>query len=326
MYRRSEVVSVVRKPFITREKLVDGRFLAKLELSAKVPNDSYLFIWSGEGRSKQYTFIKELREKLAKIPLKELERRLPTLIAEWEGGVKSKRLIDLIKSPPSYGNTYIIPASSIKGAIRSRLEYKLKPIRFNDRLLSYACYIVQEEANVSTRHKKFWGEDATLPREGPCDVSRREDVCIVCDLFGCPSLAGRVSLSDAELTEGGLEELNDLGIKAFRPNSSFKITCSVFNANWSELGLLFTAMELQSCSPILVGYKKYIFNKQVGELYNKRFSFGLLSFSLKHLTLFDASMKKREEGAQEALKTAFESLKQTAYFKYLDLGKGLMKL
>ena len=299
--------------------------MASLDFRAVVPEDSYLFVWAGEGKYvSPRIFLDELKTRLERGHIDDIEHILNRFVRGWKemlGGQPG-----VLRSPPSYDETkYFIPASSLKGAVRSRLEYKFRPVNVGGRSVSRSCYIIQGPPEGSERHLKFWGVDSARPREGPCDATERDEVCAVCDLFGAPSLASRLNFSDAVLESGGLEELGDLRIRAFRPGCIFRFSCTMFNASWEELGLTFMAMELKTKSPLLIGFKKYVYNRVVGAPYRKRYYFGLLKPSLERLALYDAMMEKREEDPREALERAFDALTHSPYKDYLDFEKGVIR-
>lgn len=235
-----------------------------------------------------------------------------------------------IKEPPTVDGKPYIPGSSIKGAVRSRLEYKFYPRMVKGELVSYACYVVQEDvvSDVHDRHKRFWGVESTYARDGPCSIGDVEegDVCIVCDLFGAPSLMSRIDFSDAVMIGTELESLIDIGIKAFRPGSSFDLFCSARNVNDTELGLLYLSLELFSGSPVIMGFRKYVNNPIVGRPYHDKYYFGLIKFSLEEVTLYDHNLIKQSISPQQSLTRARAALEQSEYHTYLDYQRGAIKL
>ncbi|MEM3714655.1 MAG: RAMP superfamily CRISPR-associated protein [Nitrososphaeria archaeon] len=289
--------------------------------------DSFLFVWAGNAKSIPLERYKdEVINNLQK-PLEKFIQALRGIVDKVESDIKVRKTNGEVKMPPSYSTNkqYYIPASSTKGALRARLEYKFKPIKVGDKLVSMACYIVQDWPQAKGGHLRFWGDDVNYLREGPCNAYLSDKVCIVCDLFGAPSLAARVVFSDLIMDSGNLRSLPDLNISVFEPGAKFSLKVSAFNANWVDLGLLFTAMEIKSGSPILIGARKYVYNKLLGSLYKGRYSFGLLKFYLEQATIFDHTLKPNVYSVNEFTNEAFKALEKSHYHQYLDYHKGVLK-
>jgi hypothetical protein len=312
-------VKVLRKPFTPRSNLIEGRFNALIELEAKVPQNSYLFTWSGEPKPIIIRpFMNEIRKTVeaGKVTLQDLEsmfRRIMTV---------KKRKLEGRKTPPSYDNIKYIPGSSIKGAIRSRIEYKFAPKMVDGTYKSQACYIVQGDAREG-RHANFWGVDETYKRERLCSGEEGR-VCIVCDLFGAPSLSSRVQISDALLKSGEIKVLPELGLEAFTPNSLFNLEISALNLNYAELGLLLLGFEIPSKSPILMGLKKYFYNPKVGNAYRNKYYFGLLKVNLINLVTLDSMMNKETLEPERATNICLTELKRSEYNDWLDYERGVI--
>ncbi|MEM3510685.1 MAG: RAMP superfamily CRISPR-associated protein [Nitrososphaerales archaeon] len=324
---RVEKVQVIRSSYTPRHVLAEGRFNAKLVFVAEVPKDSFLFVWAGDAKSISLARYKDEVSKNLHKPPAELIQILYKLVNKIESDIKGKK-ISGVRTPPSYGadKQYYIPASSIKGALRSRLEYKFKPKEVGGKLVSMACYSVQGWSQSRGGHIQFWGKDVNYQREGPCNASLSEHVCVVCDLFGARSLASRVDFSDLKMVSGTIQNLSDLNLRVYGPEDKFSLSVVAHNANWVDLGLLLTAMELKSGSPILIGAKKYVYNKVVGSLYKGRYSFGLLKFSLEKAIIFDHTLTPNVYSINEFVSEAFKALEKSQYDKYLDYEKGVLRL
>lgn len=269
---------VLREP-TPRDLLLNERFNLKLTLRAKVCPKSYVFTGS---------FVEKLRvddrlvrsvyrviEEYLKRPSIDVE--LQKLVSEVDFKLKSSIKLGPSRVLPRYDAKIVIPASAIKGAIRSRIEYKLSP--------EVSCYSVEQQKlkpmKFYERHLKFWGADVIKSR-GSCNFAEDGKVCVVCDLFGSPSLASRIYFSDLEMTSGSVIRLQDLNVEVVAPASEFKSTVSIVNCDFLDLGLLFLGLELYSGSPILLCAYKYRYNPHAGgSKYKGQFIFGTLRFHLE---------------------------------------------
>ncbi|MGB9759667.1 MAG: RAMP superfamily CRISPR-associated protein [Brevinematia bacterium] len=327
MSERNIQVEVIRKEFTPREYLLQDRFNLTLKFEALVPENSYIF--SG-AIPKQLPEVKIFYNNIDKLKRRILSGEKLDLLAEIKRLLNeidiSKRMFEKNKYFPKLLNSYFIPGSSIKGAARSRIEYKLKPTKLGNSLVSYSCYITESpflDKLFARNHLMFWGEDTSYFRSS-CKVP---NVCIVCDLFGTQSLASRVSFSDALLassTSASLEFLKDLSIEAIKPNSKFILRVDAINLNFIELGLLFLGFEIFSGSPILVGSFKYRYNPKVTKnLYRNRFSFGLLKFNLIGFDEF-LSNKLSNMSTKELIEKAKEELLNSEMSKFVDYSKGVI--
>ena len=304
-------VEVIRRDFTPRDSIQEGRFNVKLNLKAKVPEDSFLATASMPSKI-------EADDRVFKSAIGSVDEYLET--------ENLQRLINRVGSIyryrryetnfPKYKDTYLIPGSSIKGAVRSRIEYKLKPIQKGGKLRSLSCYIVQNpiiNPNFARRHLKFWGEDVSFPRSS-CGAGK---VCLVCDLFGNKNLSSRVHFSDAKMISGKVEYLPDLRIEAATPSSEFDLTVTCFNMNFLDLGLLLMGLEIFSGSPILIGMYKYRF---VDQKYKNKFVFGKLKFEL--LEFKEMITDKLDKFTQKDLKE--KCLEELKSLEFVDLDRGVI--
>ncbi|MEM2754604.1 MAG: RAMP superfamily CRISPR-associated protein, partial [Candidatus Methanomethylicia archaeon] len=200
---------------------------------------------------------------------------------------------------PRYLDKIIIPGSSIKGAIRSRIEYKCSP--------SISCYSVESRElppkQFYRRHIGYWGENVVDAR-GACSP---DNVCIVCDLFGAPGLLSRVYFTDMVMSSGGVSFLKDLGVEAVNPNSKFNLEVNGVNFNFTDLGLMLAGLEIFTGSRVPICAYKYRYNPNLGGgHYMDKYVFGLVKFSingfrenisrkLSDLKLEDLISRSREE-------------------------------
>ncbi|MEM5853769.1 MAG: RAMP superfamily CRISPR-associated protein [Candidatus Aenigmatarchaeota archaeon] len=311
-------VEVEKSDFTPRNEIVPGRFNIILEFRAMVPSDSYVFVGG---------MIKELGTWFSTLQMR-IDEHVKKLKPIDEESIK-KTFSDFIQtSRPTestqflrYGQTYAIPGSSLKGAIRSRIEYKLKPFKVGGGYRSYSCYVVQEAfSRPAKNHINFWGEDVTYAR-ATCSPPK---VCAVCDLFGCPSLSSRIHFSDAIMTAGQVKYVSEVRREAALPNSEFKTNVSIFNSDLLDLGLLFLGMEIFTLSPALIGAFKYRFNKKLGQdkLGNRYFA-GLLKFELQSfkplLGDFPSEITDNFALIDKARDRLFEK-----YGNYVDIQRGVL--
>lgn len=279
---------IVRDP-TPRDRLIDGRVNLRLAFKAKVCRESYVFTRPFMvSPHVDDRFIRSLYRLVEDYFLRGANTHddFENLIKAVNSKLKSLK----VKPPPKiprYDAKVIIPASALKGVVRSRIEYKLSP--------KISCYCVEEQKmppkNLYKRHLTFWGKEIDKPR-GSCSFVKKEEkekeeeesrkVCIVCDLFGSPGLASRIYFSDLEMVSGKVTRLQDLGIEVIAPQSEFKSTVNIINCDLIDLGLLFLGLELYSGSPILLGAYKYRYNPSAGGLkYRGNFIFGALRFQLE---------------------------------------------
>jgi hypothetical protein len=327
MSERNVQVEIRRKEFTLRERLLPDRFNLTLNFEALVPENSYIFSGAIPEQLPEpknfYDSIYNMGKRILSGEKLHLEEEIKRLL---NGIDISKRKFKKSMSFPRLLNNYFIPGSSIKGAVRSRIEYKLKPTKVGDSFISYSCYIAESSflnRLFAKNHLTFWGDDASYFRFS-CNVPK---VCVVCDLFGTQSLASRVSFSDALLTSptsASLEFLKDLNIEAVKPNSKFNLRIDAINLNLVELGLLFLGFEIFSGSPILIGSFKYRYNPKITKkLYRGKFSFGLLKFNLVNFNEFISNELSRMT-TNELVEKTKEELLNSELSNFIDYNKGVI--
>jgi hypothetical protein len=314
-------VNVIKKPPTPRDYLSPERYNAIFQVEAHIPKNSYLFIGDIEFQKEEFAkFKKNIDEVFNRIIR---SRKIDYSIIQ--NILREYPLIKSIKQSSSTAmllNKPYLPASSLKGAIRSRLEYKFIPKNGS----SYSCYISTslEEINelFARRHINFWGEDVKLFRY-PCNIELSRDICIVCDMFGTPGLSSRIDFTNAmPVGEIKLEIKDEHGqkIQVISSNSRFKFEILCRNFNLEELGLLFTAMELYTNSPILIGRFKYRYNPKLEP--SLKYYFGLLKLNLIGFSY--VYPKWKYENVEELLKDTRNAIEDYISKGFLDLNKGVI--
>lgn len=325
-------INIKKEPFTPRDIINKDRYIFVLSLSAHVPKNAYLYIGGVTKR------IIQLREVLFKV--NELEKKIKNFDSIPTNDIyrlnelinKSKKMAIPNKLRlPRFDETPYIPGSSLKGAIRSRIEYKFKLTKEDDEYITYSCYIVEgaifDESKIKN-HLTFWGDDVKLSR-GTC---RPPNVCKVCDLFGTMSLSSRVHFSDAIATSSNTTYVNleKVGnIEVFAYGTQFSLNVTINNADTLDLGLIMLGLELFSKSPILIGGFKYRFNPKAGRTpFNGKFIFGLLSFTLQSVNKYyyeGGILKKETISGQNAIQEARRYLENHEIQKYIDFERGVFK-
>jgi len=257
-----------------RDRILPDRFNVKLSFHAKVLENSYLFTGA---------FVKEVKVN------RNFLNKLNYLTKRYlKGEINEHNFINMVNTSlsniiklkssneiPKIKGRVIIPGSSVKGVVRSRIEYKLSP--------KYSCYSVESRSlpqeKFLRKHVILWGEEVTKAR-GSCRAETGE-VCLICDLFGTAGLSSRVHFSDMIMTDGSTQYLEDLGIEAVAPSSKFNLEVICSNADFLDLGLIFLGLEVFTNTPILMCAYKYRFNPKLsGKPYRGRYVFGLVKFNL----------------------------------------------
>ncbi|MBS7638159.1 hypothetical protein KEJ49_04640, partial [Candidatus Bathyarchaeota archaeon] len=167
---------MIRRPYTPRSQLIEGRFNAILKLEAEVPPNSYIFTWSGWPKPPSLEQLVEDIKRMARSG-RVHPRELEALYSSYTKPIRIKRP-EMERGPPSYDGVKYISGSSIRGALRSRIEYKFAPKIVRGLYMSRACYIIQGDAGKG-RHVDFWGVDEAHRRERLCSGEEGE-VCIVC--------------------------------------------------------------------------------------------------------------------------------------------------
>ncbi|MHA1250704.1 MAG: RAMP superfamily CRISPR-associated protein [Candidatus Helarchaeota archaeon] len=217
----------------------------KFTVMLTVSEDNYIFIGTGEEEIVQDSsyFSKKISidEKIKKIS-EEIKPMSSTM---------------LLNGKP------IIPGSTIKGMIRFFLEHSFKKDAKNQ---IDSCFIKQakpKRINEIKNFLKIFGYYPNMvPRreKSPCNSNK---ACKVCDLFGNSNLASRVIFSDAVPLDNYIIETVDLSTKwreekrVIGPNSKFKFSINVNNADKVDLVLLYLGMNLHNNGTHLIGFNKF---------------------------------------------------------------------
>ncbi|MEM0192047.1 MAG: RAMP superfamily CRISPR-associated protein [Candidatus Korarchaeum sp.] len=315
--QREPEVRVERGSYTPRDRLQEGRFNLVLNLRAVVPKDSYLFVGGlAEVVEDMYTeFWRKIEELLGRgaVDQVSIEKEILPIFDRARRGRRGGSTGFL-----SYDGKFAIPGSSLKGAIRSRVEYKLRPLPFGNALKSYSCYISQNPrgASASTNHAKFWGSDVIYSRR----TCQPPNVCVTCDLFGAPSLSSRVLFSDAIMEKGRVEEVKELGREAARPGSEFRCQVYLVNADPVDLGLILAGTEVLTDKRMIIGAFKYRYNPKFGTKLRGIFYAGLLKFELDSYEII-AGKQPLIGGKDELIRKAGESLVQR-FGDHIDIERG----
>jgi len=235
--------------------------------------DSYLYIGSGGKAISLESKEEELESLLRKFG--SIEKAAPYVKMEL-----GEELFNLVNNLP------VIPASSVKGNIRSRLELYFKPKDGKVR----SCFISAgpplrsplPRGSHGWRYTELWRNKIVEDRGFPCDFTKNDRVCLICDLFGAPGLKGLIEFSDLIGSNVKLQLLNlPYGVKvtASPPASSYVGHIDFTSLEAHELGLLFIGMGLKDSRrgrPVLLGRFKY--RKMFGD-----FVFGRIRYSIEKI-------------------------------------------
>ncbi|ABP95323.1 MULTISPECIES: RAMP superfamily CRISPR-associated protein [Metallosphaera] len=117
---------------------------------------------------------------------------------------------------PRDSGKVIIPGSTVKGAVRTRLEMSIPN----------SCYIVDRTGNgKSPGYVKIFNPDQNKRSDNYAKGHSVNPgkVCPVCDLLGSPGLGSRVSFSDLVLTSGrlGVAEIDKMEYEVAMKGSRF---------------------------------------------------------------------------------------------------------
>ena len=305
------LVSVVRGPPRDRGKVEDlaGRLFVTIRVSSRASGDgadSYLHV--GSGLQRIVVDEEELRKRASGAKSRaELEK----LVQEFSSKIELDYAELVI-----VGGKPVIPGSSVKGNVRSRIELSLKPK--NGKIRS--CLIRDTRTPVSPppkgkhgyRHFMIWKESLSFYRGEACEYvsekGQRAGVCLVCDLFGTSGLKGVIEFGDFVGDKVNPVKLNLPGnekIWAVPPGSVFQGKVDFQSLKDWELGLLLYGMGIRDSRLgrlVLLGKHKY---RERGS-----YVFGLVRFQVEGLELSPLSrdlsigetvVKKGEKAKTETL-------------------------
>lgn len=232
-----------------------------------------LFIWGGFGRGDPEPVLRRFYSTPLPSEKRQLERYLQRVVDEIKSVVEDeprRRFGNAIREFYSAG-TYsaLIPGSTIKGSIRSRLEHLFKRVDNSVR----CCYCVPRHSKTgpSLNYNSLYSPHS----RASCEVTEKTgSACVVCNVFGALGLASHVRFSDG-IPDGNLTTESyvvhpsshtrpnvRIPIRAVKIGSHFRFNMHCDNLKPEELGLIFKAMRLHEKKPILMGSFKYA-SKQV---------------------------------------------------------------
>lgn len=154
--------------------------------------------------------------------------------------------ITTFKSFSRAGGKIVIPGSTIKGLVRSRLELSLPQ----------SCYIVDAPStNSSATYVRIF--HPVQKHSDRFDPEKFPNVCPVCDLLGNMGLGSRVSFSDAVLLKGETAVVNDLEV--VKKGAEFQGSIRGLIKNEVEVGMVFYGLGIRpnGNKVVLLGRFKY---------------------------------------------------------------------
>jgi len=254
--------------------------------------DSYLHIGSGMVR---VSFDRSLLAKAARARGREDLERIVERLAETmslDYGQFSATCLGLV-----------VPGSSVKGNVRSRLELSFVPRGDTVR----ACFIrsspprpVPKLGQHGWRHYRIW-ERALQGHRDACSCTGgwgECEVCILCDLFGTAGLKGLVEFSDfvgADVSIARLDLPTGEKVEAAPPGSRFSGEVTFTSLEPVELGLVLFGIGLRSSrvgKPVLLGKLKY--RRDLPHV------FGVVRYELERLELAPLSKPLKAGGVDLA--------------------------
>lgn len=243
-------VEVIRSP--PRNRDIIQHLAGKLYIT--ILSQSYLHVGSGKelkiDRSKISGIVKRMKEDPYYIK-SELQKQFHQLL-EFS----------------STGGVLVIPGSTVKGNVRSRLELSFKNTNGKVNSCFMRASIIRAEPSKGMqgwRHYNIWRETILENRGPQCDYTQSNAVCLICDLFGTNGLKGLVEFSDfVQDRNRSMVEILDLPynmrVEAVTKDSLFKGVVTFFNITPEELGLILLGMgikERKTGRPVLLGRLKY---------------------------------------------------------------------
>ncbi len=259
-------VRVLRQEPRSRDRVdgLAGRLHIRLRACSRSlgdPLDSYLHI--GTGALRLIIDEEELRRRAS---LAKNRAELERLVREFSEKIQvDYEQFVLLKS-----GAPVVPGSSVKGNVRSRIELSFVPRDDVVRccLIRATDYPVQPppRGQHGWRHFSIWEKSLSFRRDGACDYTGKKGesvVCLLCDLFGTAGLAGLIEFGDLVGTGVNLVEVGlPTGEKllAAPPGSTFDGTVTFRNLRPIELGLLLFGMGMRDSRlgrPVLLGKMKY---------------------------------------------------------------------
>jgi len=233
--------------------------------------------------------------------LREIQKELQEKQISWEQAVEKVLKLGIRAENPFFkiSDIIAIPASTVKGNIRARLELSFRPR--NGKIRS--CFFTKGEGQVDSwkhrRHMKIWNDgikdrrfvivsrEKQEKQEGQCVFEKVGKVCLLCDLFGTTGLMGLVFFSDF-IGEASPQIIElPIGRKFIRmevapQGSVFRGEICFFNLSSPEIGLLLLGMGIEKTREgrrVLMGRFKYS-KREYGRVMYQLDGFKLSSLSI----------------------------------------------
>lgn len=270
MMRRAELRVVREKP---RDRSSFRDLCGSINVSIIVDVNSYLHV--GTGKETFKVDVKKLKELYVK------------------RGIIDASLLKIALATTDYqcfastSKGIVIPGSSVKGNVRARLELSFHGFQGNVRSCFIKSGIVRGTPIGASgwRHQKVWSETIFENRGFPCDFTRIDSVCLLCDLFGTFGLKSLIDFSDFIGSNNVKLEALDLpyGIKVYAaaPGSTFNGRIDFMSLRDYELGLLLLGMGVMDNRigrSVILGRFKY--RSSIGGR-----KFGRVKYRIDRLTL-----------------------------------------
>ena len=262
-------VRVLRQEPRSRDRVdgLAGRLHIRLRACSRSlgdPLDSYLHI--GTGALRLIIDEEELRRRAS---LAKNRAELERLVREFSEKIQVDYEQFVLLKDLKVGERVVVPGSSVKGNVRSRIELSFVP---KDDAVR-CCLIRATDDPVQPpppgqhgwRHFRIWQSSLSFRRDKACNYTDEyaKEVCLLCDLFGTAGLAGLIEFGDLVGTDVKLVEVDlPTGEKllAAPPGSTFEGTATFRNLKTEELGLLLYGMGMRDSRlgrPVLLGKMKY---------------------------------------------------------------------
>jgi len=215
-----------------------------------------------------------------------------------------------------------IPGSCMKGVVRSRIEFMFKE---SNGVVPSCFSVIGGRPFKATRGHVGWRHQAVYPssledRGLPCDATRYETVCDVCNIFGAPGLASRVEFSPL-IFKGKTETLSTpFGmLEVIKSGMEAKGAVSFKNMEQRELGLLLLGLGIEN-GPILIGRSKFlrVGGIRLGRIQIKAEKWSFYETSTEELASlgFKGSLELEGEEADRLARMFIEKAR-TSYAKWL---------
>ncbi|MGC8949432.1 MAG: RAMP superfamily CRISPR-associated protein [Thermoprotei archaeon] len=246
----------------------------RLDISIIVEGDKQSYIHIGSGKEFFKLNMNEVKEAYSKREFNQLLDK-----------------IKFVKGYDKFASTIkgsIIPGSSIKGNVRSRLELSFKGYKdaVDSCFVNAGKPIVRELSKgiFGWRHYRIWNEVLSEDRGVPCNFNSMGRVCLICDLFGSAGLKSLIDFSDFESISSILEYIDlpfKIRVEAAAAGSEYRGEVYFKNLKDYELGLLLLGMGIKDSHvgrKVILGRFKYR-NKL------DSFKFGRVKYKLNELRL-----------------------------------------